>query len=305
MINVFPMMPDISVIIPTHNRKNLLLKCLESLFDQNVDTMLYEIIVVDDGSTDGTKEALEEIILKSRHKLSYFFCEHKGSPAAKNLGIAKARSEVLAFVDDDCTVPRNWIKKIKYYHENYPDILVIQGKIENMVKNSLLAALEQDILDEYLKVKNIRNGAIGVNFLAAGNCSFKRKAFSESNLYFHENFIAAEEVDLVIRMKMKGLNILYAEDLLVFHKHRSSFVGLLKRSFRDGRGRATLKSTWEKESVVFDVELHGAIFFIIMCRNYFAKYNPLSAFLMVIMHLLRKIFRTLGFVYELVKQRIG
>lgn len=98
----------ISIIIPTYNEKDVLSRCIESLGMQTVD---FEIIVVDDGSTDGTLQILKNL----KHTLPNFkFTKqaHKGAGAARNLGARFAKGRVLVFVDADMTFDKNFLKNL-------------------------------------------------------------------------------------------------------------------------------------------------------------------------------------------------
>lgn len=99
----------ISVIIPTYNEEKVLSDCIESLGFQTLTD--FEIIVVDDGSTDGTLE-----ILKNLEKLlpsfKFFQENHKGAGAARNLGAGHAKGEILVFVDADMTFDKNFLEKL-------------------------------------------------------------------------------------------------------------------------------------------------------------------------------------------------
>ena len=89
----------ISVIIPTYNRKDILIKCLNALNKQTLSHTAYEVIVVDDGSNDGTEDAIKNLQLAC--KFTYLRQENKGPGAAKNLGIKHATGELLLFINDD------------------------------------------------------------------------------------------------------------------------------------------------------------------------------------------------------------
>lgn len=103
---------DFTVIIPTHNREKLLLECINSLTNQNYPNKKYEIIIVNDGSTDNTDTKVKE--LKKKHpNIRYFRIKHSGCSAARNLGLRNVKGKFIAFTDDDCVVERDWLKKIE------------------------------------------------------------------------------------------------------------------------------------------------------------------------------------------------
>ena len=96
-------MSEVSVIIPTYNRENFISECVQSVLAQTVPAR--EIIVVDDGSTDGTYNILSDFgfnsISTQKTVLRYFFQENRGVSAARNLGIREAKSEYIALLDSD------------------------------------------------------------------------------------------------------------------------------------------------------------------------------------------------------------
>ncbi|MEK7526467.1 MAG: glycosyltransferase family 2 protein [Patescibacteria group bacterium] len=96
----------VSVIIPTYNEEESILDCLESLGKQSLAD--FEIIVVDDGSTDSTLSALQGLTLKVRVLKQ----EHKGAGAARNLGVKHAKGEILVFVDSDMIFDGNFLEEL-------------------------------------------------------------------------------------------------------------------------------------------------------------------------------------------------
>ena len=92
--------PLVSVVICTYNRRDLLQRCLLSLLEQTHPKDDYEIIVVDDGSTDGTADLLQELARSSDRALRCFRQENQGSATARNLGIAMAGGEIIASIDE-------------------------------------------------------------------------------------------------------------------------------------------------------------------------------------------------------------
>jgi len=107
-------MPKVSVIIPTYNYGKYIEKAIDSVLAQTYKD--FEIIVVDDGSSDNTKEIIGA---NYKEKVSYLYQEKKGAPAARNYGFKKSRGEYLVFLDaDDLFHPLNLEKKAKFLDSN-------------------------------------------------------------------------------------------------------------------------------------------------------------------------------------------
>jgi glycosyltransferase involved in cell wall biosynthesis len=117
--------PLISIIVPTRNRSTLLDQLLDSL--ANLRFPNWEVIVVDDGSTDDTRQVVE------RHQTAdlpvrYLYQSWSKMGAARNLGLEHARGEIAAFTDDDCTVDPGWLDAIAAAFRAHPEAAGVQGK---------------------------------------------------------------------------------------------------------------------------------------------------------------------------------
>ena len=100
-----------SVVIPTYNRQQILEKCLRALESQHFDNTIkgYEIILVDDGSTDNTREWLREHKREFPHVRS-LAQDHAGPAAARNLGIKAAQGDIIIFIDSDLVVTETFLQ---------------------------------------------------------------------------------------------------------------------------------------------------------------------------------------------------
>ena len=112
--------PVYSVIIPTLNQSAKLKQCLFHLSELSFDPDLFEVLVVDNGSTDDTKEISLSFQSKIK-KLRYLFCESPGLMAARHMGCDEANGEFLCYLDDDSLVTKNWLKGIS---ESFADEVV-------------------------------------------------------------------------------------------------------------------------------------------------------------------------------------
>lgn len=105
-------MCKVSIIIPTYNRQRLLEKTLRSLFNQSFPKDHYEIVIVDDGSTDETEEMVKNLSLISPVKIKYFKQENKGPGSARNKGASNADGEILIFCDSDIIYDPGYLKNL-------------------------------------------------------------------------------------------------------------------------------------------------------------------------------------------------
>jgi glycosyltransferase involved in cell wall biosynthesis len=103
---------SISCIIPTLNRSALLRNTVESLINQDVSPDVYEILIVDNGSTDDTKEISQHIMKETDHQIRYIFDPEPGLLTGRHRGALEAKGELLVFVDDDIEATAGWLRAI-------------------------------------------------------------------------------------------------------------------------------------------------------------------------------------------------
>ncbi|HWQ34192.1 MAG TPA: glycosyltransferase [Blastocatellia bacterium] len=120
---------DISVVVCTWNRCEMLARALQCLLAQHADRVSYEVVVVDNNSTDRTREVVEALIAQGHVRLRYVCERMQGLSHARNAGIANANGSVIAFTDDDVRVADNWIATIKRAFDEHPDVVCIGGRV--------------------------------------------------------------------------------------------------------------------------------------------------------------------------------
>jgi anaerobic magnesium-protoporphyrin IX monomethyl ester cyclase len=226
----------VSVIIPTYNNKLMLDLSLKSLTNQKFD-FPYEIIVVDDGSNDGTKKLVEKYKEKYNN-LTYLFQEDNGFRAglARNLGASKSNSEILIFLNDDMVCRRDFINNHIESQKKHDLVLGYSASYNN--KNETYKIKQfQDInhknLDQIKIIKEFRDplfnktpGEYSNNnwwkFFVASNISIKKKLFDKFK--FDENFIGwgIEDVELGYRLFLKGIKVKFSKKCLAFNLERDN-----------------------------------------------------------------------------------
>jgi glycosyltransferase involved in cell wall biosynthesis len=224
-----------SITIPTYNRINRLRRCLAAATSQ--DYQDYEVIVVDDGSTDGTGDMIKQEFPKA----NYIRQEpNRGPAAARNAGIRAATGEIIAFTDDDCLPPLDWLTRLADGYMNYPTITGVGGFIEapqHLLQSNLIAQYERSIgRDRY----GARDAEVlgGYNCPAGGtnNMSYRRKALLDIQ-GFDETFPypAAEDADLKWRLCQQGAQLLYTP-VKVNHLQSYTWNNFRRQQIRRGRG---------------------------------------------------------------------
>jgi glucosyl-dolichyl phosphate glucuronosyltransferase len=119
---------EISVVMSTYNRCDLLDQDIEALLNQKTDGVEYEVILVDNNSTDNTARKIASYAQRDS-RLRYVFEGRQGVAYGRNAGIAAARADVIAFCDDDVYVAEDWLQKIRQALLRYPEAEFVGGKV--------------------------------------------------------------------------------------------------------------------------------------------------------------------------------
>ncbi len=180
----------VSVIIPVYNRKKMVLEAIESVVQQTC--LPYEIIVVDDGSTDGTPEAIAKRYPDVRLIVTEI---NMGVSQARNIGIKGAKGDWIALLDSDDLWDRKKLEKQLEYHKNHPDILISQTD-ERWLKNG-----------RPLNKKRYHEKIDGWNFLVSlercmisPSCVMLKKELFEKHGYFDVRMPVCEDYDMWLRL---------------------------------------------------------------------------------------------------------
>lgn len=220
-----------SVIVPTFNRLASLRSTLESLFEQDFDD--FEIIVVNDGSRDGTGEYLEG--LASVGKILYHYHPNAGLAASRLAGLRIASGTYVAFTDDDCILPSDWLSRLHRDFQIYPVACV--GGAARPDGHASLVARSNDLINNFFK-NDLNGRGDRIPFITGNNAAFRADILKKVGGPDPRFRMGAEDRDLVTRIVLAGGRIHYDPDLLVDHRNEAGLGEFLRHQFEQGKGSA-------------------------------------------------------------------
>jgi len=214
---------------------------LESLLGQPVDVP-YEILVVDNNSTDNTHAAVREFQQHHGGKVRYIFESQQGSSAARNAGIQAARGEIIAFVDDDVVADPGWLGALRAAYEKVPDAWCIGGKVALEISGVVPHWFDSRSLTllVYLSFQDFGSDIVRINFplaLSTANFSVRRDVLARVGLFdtglgrFDKGLLCGEDTNLCYRIQKANGPVYFCRDASVHHVVPSS--RMTKRFFRE------------------------------------------------------------------------
>lgn len=224
------MKPLVSIIIVNHNGYHLLQDCLTSIIKNKYSH--YEIIIVDNGSTDKSVSKIKTHFQKHLKQITIISLKQNLGPAiARNLAFKKSRGDIIAFLDNDTKVDQNWIIEVLPYFSNNTKVGVIQSKLLLMDNPKKI-----DYVGEWLGTLGFLHsvatyGEIDQHqydktkyILAAKSAGMfiRRQAFIDAGKFDQDYFIFMEETDLGWRTWLQGYQNILAPKSIVYHKFSSS-----------------------------------------------------------------------------------
>ncbi|MDD5691785.1 MAG: glycosyltransferase [Candidatus Omnitrophica bacterium] len=247
---------DISIIIPAYNRKSKLKACLDSLSGQDYAKNSFEIIVIDDGSSDGTGDMLVELS-KTNPNLKYFIQAHKGPAAARNLGIKHAQGRIIGFTDSDCLLDRGWVKGMVTAHRAEQHIAAIGGETY-VDRRNIKAMVSQSLSDGAINVRI--KGEDNTIFFPTCNVSFKRDYLAKG---FNELFPlpAGEDLDFFWRLFKKGDRFIHRQDIKVRHDCHTDFISFLRQAYMYGRGNYLVQHMHQDHPLLQEIKTANSAIF--------------------------------------------
>ncbi|HBR15685.1 MAG TPA: hypothetical protein DD723_09160 [Candidatus Omnitrophica bacterium] len=200
-------MPKVSVIIPTYNRSDFIGRAIESVLKQTFQD--YEIIIVDDGSTDETREIVLWLS-KVNDKIKYFYQPNKGVSAARNRGLEEAKGEFIAFLDsDDSWAPEKLALQVKILEE-HPRVGIVYAIMPMVDEKGESLGATQEHSGNNFKDLIVKGGHYPTSAVITRKASFQKAGL------FDEAMPILEDIDMWLRIarfydvhEMRGVTLAY------------------------------------------------------------------------------------------------
>ncbi len=215
--------PFASVIVPVFNGADTLGDCLQALAHQTVGAERYEIIVVDDGSTDGSAE------VAARYGVTVIRQEHTGAAAARNRGAQWARGQILLFTDADCRPEQDWIEQMLAPFAE-PDVVGVKGAYRTQQRSPVARFTQAEYEEKYGRLARQKR----IDFVDTYAAAYRRDLFLAHG-GFDPAFLLDEDQEFSFRLARAGCKLVFAPAAVVYHRHPATVWSYARRKVKLGR----------------------------------------------------------------------
>ena len=226
-------MLDISIVIPTYNRLDRLKTVTAGLERQTYPLDRFEVIIVSDGSSDGTDEFLRSY--KHPLNLKALFQKNQGPAAARNLGVSQATGEFILFIDDDVVPTPELVGKHLKTHKKYDRDRVVLGPMltpQDAVLSPWTLWEQEMLMKQYRSMTSGKWQPTARQFYT-GNSSLKRQHLIDSG-GFDISFRRAEDVELAYRLAVSGVRFEYNPEAIGHHYPERDYESWIKIAYDYG-----------------------------------------------------------------------
>lgn len=244
--------PNVTVVIPTHQRREALRTVLESLSDQSVERGSYEVVVAVDASTDGTVEMLEAF---SGLELRWVSPQGRGRASACNAAVSAAQGEVTIVLDDDMRVVPEFVERHRSHHPPGSRRCVLGAVPVELEAGSPHAArhVKERFARHLARLPDPEHLALPRSFFT-GNASLRTETMRAVG-GFDESFgiYGNEDVELALRLRESGVELGYDPEALAYQSYDKDLGGLQRDTM--AKGRTTVQLARSHPEVFPDLRL--------------------------------------------------
>lgn len=219
-----------SVIVPVWNEADTVGWCLEALRKQTFNPEKYEVIVVDDGSSDGSAAVADQQGVRVIRQ------EHTGAGAARNLGAQQAQGDILLFTDADCEPLPDWIEQMMAPFVN-PEIAGVKGVYRTRQRSVVARFAQAEYEEKYDRLAR----AEWIDFVDTYAAAYRREVFQDLG-GFDPEFLIDEDQEFSFRVASAGHRLVFNPVAAVYHRHPATVARYFRRKVRIGRWKVRVHS---------------------------------------------------------------
>jgi GT2 family glycosyltransferase len=222
--------PEYSIVIPAYQAADIIGNCVQALNKQTTSRERYEIIVVDDGSTDRTdvtalKAGADQLVS----------CPHRGPGAARNAGVRVARGDIILFTDADCEPIPAWTERITAPLQDQT-IDGAKGTYRTHQRSLVARFVQLEYESKYDKMR----GQECIDFIDTYSAAYRRKVFEQTGGFDPAFLVANEDIEFSYRVSHLGHKLVFAPEAVVFHRHADTALKYLRRKYYVGFWRVRM-----------------------------------------------------------------
>ncbi len=235
-------LPYISVIICTYNRDNFIDKSLECIYTQSLDKKYFDIIVVDNNSTDSTADIVNSFI--DQHpglSIRYVFEPNKGLSFARNRGMMEAKGQILTYVDDDAEAVPNFLENIYQFMKEKPEVIGIGGKVVPVYPNGNEPVWMNKYLNGFVGQIDFGNNPLQfdkrMKYPAGCNMTYRKEILQKAGGFNNRLTFRSDDKYIFYQVSKISSNIYYLPQAMVYHnidQHRLSFENFKRLYLKTG-----------------------------------------------------------------------
>lgn len=244
--------PHISVIIPTYQRTDMLQACLLALNEQTLPFEQFEVFAIDDQSPDQIQKKTQILDLPLAYDFE-FIASSKGGPAkSRNIGAARARGELLVFLDDDTLPSVTWLEELSKAMQTQ-DVQGVGGTTLNIKSETWSEKLLHHVHHLHSPKDPVTNEVI---FLVTVNAAIRKEAFEKVG-GFDEGFKlpSGEDIDLGFRMREEGMKLGLAPKAVIYHHQRETLSSMFRNWYHYGQG--AIRCQWKHQKRLAELDSYG------------------------------------------------
>lgn len=217
----------LTAIICTYNRAKYIGGLLESVAKNDLAKSAYEIVLVDNNSTDNTREICEAFAKAHKDvQFRYVLEPEQGLSAARNKGIKEAKGDVIVYIDDDALVDTDYLRTYAEWFESHPETMACGGPIEPLYETkepSWMTPYTKALLTAWMNYGDMVREYPKGRYPGGGNAAYRKEVFNKVGLFNTAlgrkggNLMGSEEKDIFDKMHSLGMQVLYLPTPILHH----------------------------------------------------------------------------------------